>query len=58
VKALLEEFQIPQKLDEMERQALLGRATVEKHLMDLPADSFDSESFHLFYTREEGEEIY
>jgi len=58
VKDLLEEFQIPQKLDEMERQALLGRAAAERYLLDLPADSFDSESFHLFYTREEGEEIY
>lgn len=58
VKALLKEFQIPQKLDEMERQALLGRTSAEKHLLDLSPDSFDSESVHLFYTREEGEEIY
>lgn len=58
VKNLLEEFGIPQKLDEMERHALIGREAAEKHLLDLPVDSIDSESVHLFYTREEGEEIY
>ncbi len=58
VKELLEEFGINQKLDEMEQHALLGREAAERHLLELPADSIDSESVHLFYTREESEEIY
>ena len=58
VKDLLREFKIPQKLDEMERNALLGREAAEKHLLNLPEDSIDGESVHLFYTREESEEIY
>ncbi len=58
VKSLLEEYEIPRKLDEMERHAIAGRAAAEQHLLDLPADSIDSESIHLFYTREESEEIY
>ncbi len=58
IKNLLEEFGILRKLDELERQALLGREAAERHLLELPAGEIDRESIHLFYTREEGEEIY
>jgi hypothetical protein len=58
VKRQLEEANIPQKLDEMERSARLGRDDAERQLLDLPANSIDSRSIHLFYTREEGDEIY
>jgi hypothetical protein len=58
VKDLLEESDVAQRLDEMERQAVQGRHAAEELLLGLPADAVDSESIHLFYTREEGEEIY
>ena len=58
VKRLLEGSSIPQKLADMEQRALLGRESAEQQLLDLAADSIDSQSIHLFYTREEGEEIY
>ncbi len=58
VKSLLEEFKIPQRLDEMERNAQIGREAAERQLLNLPEDSIDDESVHLFYTREESEEIY
>ncbi|HYK89201.1 MAG TPA: hypothetical protein VE398_10550 [Acidobacteriota bacterium] len=58
VKNMLEERGIPSRLDEMERQALLDRQLAEKHLLELPAQAIDSQSIHLFYTREESEEIY
>lgn len=58
IKDLLKAFGIPQKLDEMERRAFLGRAEAERRLLEMPADSIDDESVHLFYTREESEEIY
>jgi hypothetical protein len=58
VKGLMEAFRLPPKLDEMERQAILGRDAAEKHLLELSDDAMDDESIHLFYTREEGEEIY
>ncbi len=57
-KGSLMESGVPRKLADMEERALFGRSAAERHLLDLPAGSIDSESIHLFYTREEGEEIY
>lgn len=57
-KGLVESFGVPRKLDEMAGQALQNRQMAEDYLLDLHTDSLNSEYLHLFYTREEGEEIY
>jgi hypothetical protein len=58
VKDLLDEMGVLHKLDQLEQKAAIGRETAEKYLLDLPPGSPNSEFLHLFYTREEGDEIY
>ncbi len=57
VKRLVDDHGIGAKLKALERQALDHRAQAEARLLDTQ-DGSDGESLHLFYTREEGEEIY
>jgi hypothetical protein len=42
----------------MEARARSGREDAESQLLDLPADAIDSRFIHLYYTKEEGDEIY
>jgi hypothetical protein len=58
IKGLVEEYDIAQKLEALERHALENRVEAEARLLEPGADLADTESLHLFYTREEGEEIY
>ncbi len=58
VKNLVEERQIARRLAELQRKAIENRDQAEKRLLEADAKLSDSESLHLFYTREEGEEIY
>jgi hypothetical protein len=58
IKALVEENRIAAKLAELEAQAVKNRSQAEARLLDPATRISDSEALHLFYTREEGEEIY
>ena len=58
VKKLVEASGVPEKLSAMEAQAAEDRRAAEAHLLDSPADTRTGEHFNLFYTREEGDEIY
>lgn len=58
IKALIGEYGVAAKLLALEDQATRHRLTAEAHLMDSSADSRTGEHFNLFYTREEGDEIY
>ena len=42
----------------MEAQAIEDRRTAEAHLLNSTDDNRTGEHFNLFYTREEGDEIY
>ena len=42
----------------MEKAAIEDRAAAEAHLLESPVDARTGEHFNLFYTREEGDEIY
>lgn len=58
IKDLVRECGVPEKLSAMEAQAAVNRRTAEAYLLDSSADSRTGEHFNLFYTREEGDEIY
>jgi hypothetical protein len=58
IKCLVEDFDIPRKLAALERHALENRVEAEARLLEPGASLTDADSLHLFYTREEGEEIY
>ena len=58
VKSLVAEHGIRERLREMETQAINSRCQAETRLLELEGDLSESEAYHLFYTREEGEEIY
>ncbi len=57
VKALLAEFDIPQKLRRMEERAMLERASAEAQLIEYPVGEQEQRWQHLFFTTEEKEEI-
>lgn len=59
IKRLLREAAIPEKLAAMEQAAQRERVEAEQHLLARPDDAAARAScLHLFYTREESEEIY
>ena len=58
VKQLVRESNVPEKLAAMEARAAEDRRAAEAHLLDSSADTRTGEHFNLFYTREEGDEIY
>ena len=49
---------IQAKLRELERQAIIAREQAVERLLRMRPSSSQDEAIHLFYTREEGEEIY
>jgi hypothetical protein len=57
-KALVAEFGIPEKLARLEQRAAADRVEAEKRLLQSDAAAIDSASLNLFYTHEEGDEIY
>ncbi len=58
VKDMVSEQGIPERLVEMEAQAVASRDQAEARLLELGGELSEEEALHLFYTREEGEEIY
>ena len=58
IKKLVGEYGVPEKLSVMEAQAATNRRAAEAYLLDSSADLRTGEHFNLFYTREEGDEIY
>jgi hypothetical protein len=58
IKALVEEFGVPEKLALLEQRAAQNRREAEIDLLRLDATRVDSAFLNLFYTREEGDEIY
>ena len=56
-KGLLAERGIPEKLAEMEAQALVAREQVEKLLLGQTEEALRAEDLHLFYPSEESEEF-
>lgn len=58
VKRLIEVHGILSKLDQMERKALDFRNEAERCLLDETSSLSEADDRHLFYTREEAEEIY
>jgi hypothetical protein len=57
-KALVAEFGVPEKLALLEQSATADRMEAEKRLLQSDAAAIDSASLNLFYTHEEGDEIY
>jgi len=58
IKTLVAEHGIPERLREMELQAIASREQAEARLLELGGELSEAEALHLFYTKEEGEEIY
>ncbi len=58
VKELVAKHGIPERLREMESQAIASRDSAVARLLELDGKLSETEAYHLFYTREEGEEIY
>ena len=58
IKDLVRKHGVPEKLSAMEAQAAEDRRAAEAHLLNSSADTRTGEHFNLFYTREEGDEIY
>jgi hypothetical protein len=58
IKRMVDEFGVAQKLDALEKIAEEDRRQAESSLLKLDAESVDASMLHLFYTREEGDEIY
>lgn len=58
VNGLVRECGVPEKIAVMEAQAAEDRRAAEAHLLDSSVDTRTGEHFNLFYTREEGDEIY
>ena len=58
VKRLVEAAGVPARIAELEAAAVDDRAAAERHLLETAADHRSGQYFNLFYTREEGDEIY
>jgi hypothetical protein len=58
VKGMVEEYGVSGKLDLLEQQAKENRREAEKNLLNPDATQADPACLHLFYTKEEGDEIY
>jgi hypothetical protein len=58
VKALVKEFGVPEKLAALEKHAAEDRDKAETSLLQTDAAQTDAEFLNLFYTREEGDEIF
>ena len=58
VKALVDEHQIPAKLDAMQEHAARSRERAVTVLLDPPESLPDRQILTLFYTKEEGDEIF
>ncbi len=58
IKDLLEKYGIPGKLRRLEEQATANRAAAEKRLLAIGPGLSQDQAYHLFYTREESEEIF
>jgi hypothetical protein len=58
VKSLISEHNIPERLKDLEEQAIASRQTAEAQLQDGCAQRNQSECYNLFYTHAEEDEIY
>lgn len=58
IKAMVEELKVPEKIDAMEQRAAADRMKAEISLLQADAARPDAPFLNLFYTREEGDEIY
>lgn len=58
IKDLVKEYKIPQKLKELENKASENRKKAESYLLDQVDGLSEKEFQKLFYTKEEGEEIF
>jgi hypothetical protein len=58
IKALVEEFGVPKKLAALEHRAIEDRKNAEISLLNSDPTRADAAFIKLFYTREEGDEIY
>jgi hypothetical protein len=58
VKKMVEEYGVPQKLALLERQAEENREQAERILLQTDSPRADEAVLNLFFTREEGDEIY
>ena len=58
VKGLVSEYGVDSKLEELKRQAEKDRQDAEHSLLDSATPQSNSAVMHLFYTSEEGDEIY
>lgn len=58
VKRLVAEAGVPERIAALEADAIEDRAVAERHLLETAVDQRLGEYFNLFYTREEGDEIY
>jgi len=58
IKAMVEEFEVPQKLAALEKKAVEDRKQAEISLLHSDPNQADAAFVNLFYTREEGDEIY
>lgn len=58
VKDLVEEYEVPGKLHDLEQQAIENRALAEEQLLNIDAEKDSSEYLNLFFTRAEEDEIY
>jgi len=58
VKRLVAESGIPERLSGMQAKAIENRESALARLLELEGNLSEREAYHLFYTREESEEIY
>jgi len=58
IKGMVEEFEVSRKLASLEKIAEEERKQAENSLLQSDAENVDASILHLFYTREEGDEIY
>jgi hypothetical protein len=58
IKEMVNEFGVPEKLAALEKHATEDRSKAEISLLQIDATQTDAEFLNLFYTREEGDEIY
>ncbi|MDM7996252.1 MAG: hypothetical protein QUT30_11290 [Acidobacteriota bacterium] len=58
LKTMVKEFGVPQRLAELESKAIADRANAESSLLNSDPAQADAAFLNLFYTREEGDEIY
>lgn len=58
VKRLVTEAGVPERIAELQAAAIEDRLLAERHLLESDDDHRTGQHFNLFYTREEGDEIY